>query len=448
MNKRQAAWFDRLPAVVYSAVSSLVFCSDCSRLTADVMDSMPRRWQLSLVFMTTLFVAFIDRLNITFALPLMAEEYSWNDEQVRQYGSQLMGLFYAAYGVANILLTPLAARSGTRRSLILIICLWSLFTALGAFASQVVMLLLATRILLGLSEGVHVPMMMTATKAWFPPEERSRANSIVAGGIFLAVLLAPVLLVPLMDGLGWRAGFHVLAAMGLLISLPLVVLFVHDTPAGHPGISDDERDLIAAGLEREQDQQVSGLTWLQAVRVPGFLLFIAIGACNNLIGLGLSSWIPTYFTRTRGIPFEDITWLVAGPNACSLLGLLVWATLGDRFNRRAVVTGIGAMLAGIFLFLALQAESLTGVIILFSLGVFCLTAFQAAEFALLQRILPQDKFASHAGLYNGLAIIVGGGLGPALLSPVVGSGEGTWVVAAVAAACGLLLFVLSRRVNY
>ena len=38
-------------------------------------------------------------------------------------------------------------------------------------------------------------MMATATKIWFPQEERSRANSIIVCGIFLAVLLAPMLLV-------------------------------------------------------------------------------------------------------------------------------------------------------------------------------------------------------------------------------------------------------------
>ena len=134
--------------------------------------------------MVTLFVGFMDRLNITFALPLMAQEYGWTDAQVQVYGSRLLGMFYAAYGVANIFLTPFAARLGTRRSLMIIVVLWSVFTALGAFVSQFIMLLLASRILLGLAEGVHVPMMMTATQAWFPPAERSRANSIVAAGIF------------------------------------------------------------------------------------------------------------------------------------------------------------------------------------------------------------------------------------------------------------------------
>ena len=80
-----------------------------------------RRWQLSLVLMVTFFVGYLDRLNITFALPLMAAEFGWSEVQTQDYGSLLMGLFYGGYGLANIFLTPFAVRFGPRRSLLIII---------------------------------------------------------------------------------------------------------------------------------------------------------------------------------------------------------------------------------------------------------------------------------------------------------------------------------------
>ena len=398
--------------------------------------------------MVTLFVAFIDRLNITYAIPLMAEEYGWTETQLQDYGSRLMSMFYVAYGLANVFLTPIAARWGTRTCLLVIICLWSVFTAAGAFISQFMMLLLLSRVLLGLSEGVHIPMMMTATKAWFPPGERSRANSIVALGIFTAALAAPFLLVPLMAEFGWRSGFHLLAMLGLLVSLPLVYVFVRDTPAQDPGIPANELNHINRGLAEEASEQSSGLNWSEALKLPGFLLLLLAGATNNLIGLGLTSWIPTYFTQARGIPFAEITWLVAGPTAFSLLGVVTWALLGDRLNLRALLTGTGAIVAGVALFLALRSESLMAVIVLMSLAVFFLSSFQASEFALLQRIVPQDRFAPLAGLYNGASIIVGGGLGPYILAPIIGSGEGTWIVSMVALAGGAFLLTLRRTVRY
>ncbi len=406
-----------------------------------------RRWRLSAVFMVTLFVAFIDRLNITYALPLMAAEYNWSYEQLQEYGAQLMSAFYVAYGLANIFLTPIAARWGTRNCLIIIVCLWSIFTAAGAFISQFFMLFLLSRVLLGLSEGIHVPMMMT-TKAWFPPAERSRANSVVAVGIFSAALAAPFVLVPLMAEFGWRSGFHLLALLGLLVSLPLVILFVRNTPADEPTLSAAERNHIQSGIAGEQDFQSSEMAWLDVVRLPGFVLILAAASAYSVIGLGLTSWIPTYFTQNRGIPFSEITWLVAGPTAFSLLGIALWAVIGDRFNRRALMTGAAVMIAGTCLFFALGAESLTRVIILMSLAVFCLSTFQASEFALLQRVVPQHHFASMAGLYNGASIIVGGGIGPYLMAPMIGDGEGTWTISLVALACGGVFMMLHRTLRY
>ncbi len=407
-----------------------------------------RRWQLALVLMMTFFVGFLDRINITFALPLMAEEYGWSEADTRTYGSLLMGLFYGAYGLANILLSPIAARFGPRRSLMTIVCLWSIFTAMGAWVSQWMMLLLASRVLLGLSEGVHVPMMTTATKTWFPLEERARANSIIVAGIFLAVLLAPMMLVPLMGAFGWRAGFLLLAAAGALLSLPLIYRFVHDAPEQHPDISEAEAAFVRDGREREAEEEVTGQLLRSLFTTPRFLLFFAIGICNNLMSIGVTSWLPTYFTNKRGIPYEDITFLVAAPYAFSLVGVALWSTLGDRFNIRALLAGFGFGGAGIVIYIALNTESLPVVIACMTAAVFLFSAFTASEFALVQRIVPMDQFAPAMGFYNGMTALVGGGLGPALMSPLIGDGEGTWIITAIALLTAGMLVIYYRMVRY
>lgn len=407
-----------------------------------------RRWQLALILMVTFFVAFMDRINITFALPLMAAEFDWSEAQTRRYGSLLMGLFYGAYGLANIFLTPVAARFGPRRSLLLIVVLWSVFTAMGAWVSQWIMLLMATRILLGLSEGVHVPMMTTLTKAWFPLEERARANSIIVAGIFLAVLLAPLLLVPMMSQLGWRTGFLLLAAAGALVSLPLIYRGVFESPEAHPAISDAEARLVAAGREREAAEEVTGQLLRSLFTTPQFMLFFLIGVLNNLVSIGVTSWLPTYFTNKRGIPFDDITFLVAAPYAFSLVGVALWSALGDRFNIRSLLAGLGFGSAGVVIFFALRTESLPLVIACMTAAVFLFSAYTASEFALAQRILPMDQFAPAMGFYNGMTALVGGGLGPALMSPLIGDGEGTWIITAIALLNGGLLFVYYRMVRY
>lgn len=408
-----------------------------------------QRWRLALVLMVTFFVGYLDRLNISFAVPLMAVEFQWSEAQTREYGSLLMGLFYAGYGLANMLLTPYAARLGPRRSLLVIVTLWSLFTAMGAWVSQWLMLLMATRVLLGISEGVHVPMMSQLTKTWFPMEERARANSIFVSGLFLAVILSPIMLVPLMSTLGWRMGFLLIALFGLLVSLPLVWRLVHDRPEDAPDISPRELALIRAGRDREAAMvESAGLSWGQLFRMPRFLLLCLIGIINNVVALGVSSWLPAYFTTTRGIPFEEITWLVAIPYAFSLLGLALWAPLGDRFNIRAALAALGFGLGGLMFYLGLGAESLNVVMGYFAVTMFLVAAFNACEFAMVQRIVPLEKTAATMGVYNGFTTIIGGGLGPYIVSPIIGQGGPTWLISVIALGNATLLLIAYRTIRY
>jgi len=407
-----------------------------------------RRWQTALVLMVTFFVAYLDRLNITFAVPLMAAEFEWTGAQTQQYGSLLMGLFYAGYGLANIFLTPFAARLGPRRSILIIIVLWSLFTALGAWVSQWLMVLMATRVLLGFSEGVHVPMMSQLIKTWFPLEERARANSIFVSGLFLAVILSPLMLVPLMSDLGWRTGFVLIALFGLVISLPLVAWLVHDSPQLHPAVTPQELEYIAAGRNREQEQEGAPSHWTALLRMPRFVLLVAIGILNNVVALGFSSWLPTYFTDNRGIAFADITYLVAIPYAFSLLGIGLWAWLGDRFNIRVPLAALGFAGAGVMIYLALRADSLVVVLVFFSLGVFLISDYNACEFAMLQRIVPLQTVAASMGIYNGCTTIIGGGLGPFIVSPIIVQGGPVWIVSAIALLAAALLLLAWRLIRY
>lgn len=407
-----------------------------------------RRWQLVLVLGFTFFVGYMDRLNISFAVPLMAREFGWSPEQTGDYGSMLMGLFYAGYGLANIFVTPLAARFGPRRSLLVIVLLWSLFTALGAWVSQFLMLLMATRVLLGLSEGVHVPMVSQLIKTWFPMEERARANSIFVSGLFLAVVLSPLLLVPLMSWVGWRAGFLLIALFGALVSLPLVFRFVHDKPELDSAVAPNELALIKNAQAEEATDYTGRLALGELLRMPQFLLLGLIGITNNVVALGMSSWLPTYFTNTRGVPFDEIAWLVAIPYAFSLIGIGLWASLGDRFNIRALLGAMGFAGAGAMIYLGLRAEALWVVMGCFSIAVFLISAFNACEFAMIQRIVPLENVASAMGIYNGFSTIIGGGLGPFIVSPIIGSGGPVWIISAIALVNAALLVFAWRVIRY
>ena len=409
------------------------------------------RWKLVLTLGVTFLIAYYDRLNIALAMPLIAVENGWTDAETAANGALLMGLFYAGFGVANILLTPLGVRFGPRRSLVAIILLWSLFTALGAIASQFMMIFLASRILLGLSEGVHVPMMNQLTNAWFASGERSRANSTWVAGLFLSILTAPIVLVPIMEQHGWRTGFYVLAVGGLLVSLPLVLRFVYDRPTLHPRVD----EALAVALEnRASDHDVAAHRTWHLLKERPFQLMMAGGILNNAVALGIASWLPTYLASLEGVRYGDLSWLAAIPYGASLLGLALWAFIGDRTNRRAWVAAGGYLGAGVLATGALAAGNAGAVwltVTLLSLAVFCVSAWTASEFAIVQRIVPRARVANGIGLYNGLTTMIGGGFGPFVVGGIIDGGADTQDLMTIFGLCvaiAILLMSFSRRVRY
>ena len=399
----------------------------------------------------TFLIAYYDRLNISLAMPLIAIENGWTDAETASKGAVLMGLFYAGYGVANIFLTPAGARIGPRRSLVVIILLWSLFTGLGAMASQVMMVFMASRVLLGLSEGIHPPMMNQLTNAWFAPHERSRANSLWVSGLFLSILTAPIVLVPIMESHGWRSGFYVLAVGGVLVSLPLVLRFVYDQPTAHPRVPVP----LADALERRAgaiDLEVHP-TWHLLLERP-FQIIMLGGIVNNAVALGIASWLPTYLSGLEGVRYGDLKFLAAVPYGASLLGLAMWAVIGDRTNRRAIVAAAGYFFAGVLAtgaFIAGGAQIVWLTVTLLSLGVFCVSAWTASEFAIVQRIVPRARVANGIGLYNGLTTMIGGGLGPWVVGGIIDGGADTGDLVTIFGLClaiSILMVAFSRRVDY
>ncbi|MCS6919220.1 MAG: MFS transporter, partial [Fimbriimonadales bacterium] len=299
------------------------------------------RWFIPLVLAVTVFVHYIDRNNLSIVLPQIAQEFGWSDQQVGQYGQYLLGAFYLTFGVAQILLSPLAERFGVKRSLMLSILGFSVCTMLFYPLGGSLGALIALRLLLGAAESVHMPMNSALVSRWFPPHERGRANSIYVVGILVALAIAPLLIVPLAEQFGWRAAFLLLGVAGLAVSLPLVAKFIHDAPPRGLGVP------AQAPRTDTTVRATRGLLWL----------YIAAGACNAFCVFGVLNWLPSYLNRTRGIEFGDLSLPLFSVFLAGIVGVLLWATVGDRTGKRAPLASAGLLLAGVCVLLTAYAPS-------------------------------------------------------------------------------------------
>ncbi len=411
------------------------------------------RWRLPLILLISVVIAYFDRLNISLALPHIAKEYAWTTEEIGKYGGLLMSIFFVGYGLANMLLSPLAEKYGPRKSLIVAVVMFSIFTASGAVVGQLFVAFVTTRFLLGLGEGVHFPMNSTLTKNWFPVNERSRANGMWVSGILFATILAPILLVPIIERFGWRTMFVGLAIMGMVITIPLLLFFCYNTPRSHPSISAAEVEYIESGLEPEEPEEEG--FWNQVkpfLSQKTFWLAMLGGTFNNIASFGLIMWFPTYFVEGRGVEFGDLKYALSIPYVAGVFGIAVMSWLGDKTQRRALMAGIGYMLTGIFAYFAALAANVQVTVALFSVAIFFQMSFTASEFAILQRILPRRRVGTGTGLYNGVTMLVGGGLGPSVVGGVVAvTGNyttGILAILGVAFLAGIDLLILSRFLKY
>ena len=363
-------------------------------------------------------------------------------------GGMLLSWFFVAYGLSNLLLSGFASRLGARRSMILLVASFSVFTMLGAPLSYSLPLFIVSRICLGIGEGVHFPMMNSVTKFWFPVHERSRANAIWVFGSTLALVTMPLYLVPIIDHFGWRAMLVGCGLLGGLVTIPLLLLFIFDKPRDAPWLSESELAYIEQNLESDAPMPAS---W-SFLRTPVFWLATAGAILNNYCIYGIMNWLPMYFVKARNIDFSQLAIAASLPYVAGFVSFVLYAYLGDRTNRRITIAGIGFLGAAISIYLATVAPNLPLTIAAFSCGTFFQTAYVSQEFAILQRLLPGEIIGKAAGVYQGFSVLVGAWGGTRMLGKFVdwtGSYDlALYSVVAATVLGALAMLGLSRFVRY
>ncbi len=259
---------------------------------------------------------------------------------------------------------------------------------------------------------------------------RARANAIWNVGIIVATAGGALITVPIIATWGWRNAFVIIGACGLLVSLPLVLLFVHHTKPASGPVSKGSR--IYRGS-------------------ANYWLYVSIGVLNAFCGFGILGWLPSYFVRAKGIDFAALGWPLSIVFGAGVVGTLAVAWLGDWLQRRVMLASIGFAGAAVALVFAIPSKALVPMVALFALAVFCQSAFQAQEHATIQQLAGDFDVGAATGTYNGTSLIIGGVVGsmvPGAIVAATGSFDMALSAIAVAAvfAC-LLAALLARRMH-
>jgi len=389
-----------------------------------------------ILFLATL-VGYLARMNISVALPFIAEDFGWNQEQLGELGGVLLGIFLVGYGISNVFVSPLVDYFGPRRGLLVTIALSSAFTLLAGAVGFIYAMILISRILLGLSQGILYPSASKLTQAWFQPSCRSRVNAIHLSSGFVSALLAPILLLPLILLTSWEVMFFIVAAAGFVLLIPLWI-YIRDSPQG-------DRVFEKPSPSRLISETVRSIR--EALGIKGILLLTIAFMTVNFVWWGLSLWLPTYLQMARGFSIEELVWAASLPYVGGIAGMIIGAWISDRTGRRILLTTVFVFMCAVTLFLVSITHGHWQVILVLGVLWFFLGIAPVNVFAILQSMVPKELMSSATGIMNGLSNGLGF-VGPMIIGTAVamtGNYDLGLMVMALILLVGAAMFLTFRR---
>jgi ACS family hexuronate transporter-like MFS transporter len=265
-----------------------------------------RWWVVGLVALATV-INYIDRQAITVLWPAQMADDMFPDMDADGH-KVILGIissvFIFAYAFGQAIFGKIFDWVGTRIGFALSIGIWSLATALHAFAKGVWSLSIF-RALLGVAEAGAWPGAAKANAEWFPTKERAFAQGIFNSGAAIGGIIAVPLIGYLSIFMDWKLVFIAIGALGLLWLIPWFVI-VKAPPKHHDWLSDEEREYILSGQVAEdldgdgvEDGEYDPSTAELLSRRQSWGVIIASAAIDPIWWLFIV-WIPTYLFEVHG----------------------------------------------------------------------------------------------------------------------------------------------------
>jgi len=284
-----------------------------------------RWWVIALVALATV-INYIDRQALSVLWPFMGDEIypEKNADELKEVLGIVSTVFLFAYALGQAIFGRIFDWIGTRLGFALSIFVWSIATALHAFAQGVLTFSLF-RALLGVSEAGNWPGAAKANAEWFPSKERALAQGIFNSGAAIGGIIAVPLVAWLVLFLSWKAVFVIIGLIGLVWLIPWFVI-VKAPPTEHPWITDQERDYILSG-QKTLDESDSGNDVQEYAPSYGEMLsrkeswgvIIASAAIDPIWWLFIV-WIPTYLVEVYAIDVKGLALIGWVPYVGAMFG--------------------------------------------------------------------------------------------------------------------------------
>lgn len=376
-------------------------------------------WRL-LPFLLLLYViAWIDRVNISFAALQMNADMGFSDA-VYGFGA---GVFFIGYALFEVPSNLILVRVGARLWIARIMITWGLISVLMMFVAGPISFYVL-RFLLGVAEAGFLPGIIYYLGNWYPAKDRARAVSWFMLAIPLSTVVGAPLAGIILELDGWR-GLHGWQWLFLLEGIPAVVLgvvvlgYLTDSPDKAGWLEPAERRWLAERIASEQRTAHArhGVGLKSALVHPTvWLLGLILFACQSG-SYGLTLWIPQIVRSLSGLNDLTVSMISALPYVAAAIGMIAIGASSDRTGERFLHIAIPSAIGGLgFIASAYFVSPLPAMVALTIAAVGDLGT-RGPFWALPTRFLTGSAAAAGIALINTMASL-GGFVGPSMVGVV------------------------------
>ena len=406
-------------------------------------------WRLMPFLFLLYIVAYLDRINVSFAVLQMGEPLHLTDK-VKGLG---FGMFFAGYFFFQVPSNLVLQKMGVRRWISGLMLTWGIVSCSMIFIRGPLSFYVL-RFLLGAAEAGFFPGMILYLRQWFPARARARA----VAWFMTANPLAGVIGSPISGAL---LGLHGAGLAGwqwlfLLEGTPAVILgatvywVLADSPTEARWLSDEHRTWLVDELEREHRKdsvaQREGL-WsvLASWRVWALsIVYFGLPTCMY----GVTAWLPTAVHSLSRLSDQMVGVVVAIPYLATAIAMVLVGRHSDRSRERRWHTALPAFLGATALVLAAYSRAPLIVITGMSLGMLGAQSMAGPFWAMATSRMTGATAAAAIAVINSVANL-GGYFGSSIIgllrSPSGSFGGGLLSIGAVLAVSGWMALLAGSQ---
>lgn len=315
---------------------------------------------VGLLFIVTA-LSFLDRQVLSMSIIKIKEDIAISDSDY----SWITNGFIAGYALMFTLGGVFIDKFGTKLGLALSLAIWTIASGLHSIAASVSTFVIF-RFILGIGEGACFPGVIKSVIEWIPVRKRSLATGIAIGGSAMGAVIAPLMVIYLLDSIGWRSLFLVTPVISFLW-IGFWLFFNNKKNSTYK----------VQRTPLPENQQEAKYSFRAVLRNKNAWTFISMRILFDPIFYFLMFWIPKFMSESRGISLELIGKLFWVPFLVLGISNILGGYISDKLfiktqsidRARKILMGVAALLTFSVLFVS-AIDSAYAVIALISLFFF------------------------------------------------------------------------------